>query len=188
MEFEDLQKIWDSQSNQYLYTINETAMYNYIASKKKKTFLIANTSELFLIAVNLFTGTALVFMSISNWKLMFFPILTAAWMYITATYVLIHRIGRRKSDRLFDKSIFGNLTHAISTATYQVRLSMLMRWNIIPIAILSCWGVWNKKHSVWITGLILLVFVIAYFASNWEHGIHQKRKRDLEALQDTLQK
>ncbi len=186
MEFEDMQKIWDSQNQQHLYTINETAMYNYIASKKKKTFHIANVSELSLITINLVTGSVLLAMSASNWQMMFFPVLTAAWMYITAAYVLIHRIGRRKSDKQFDKSIFGNLTNAISTATYQLRLSMIMRWNIVPIAILSCWGVWNKKHSIEITGLILLVFVFAAFASKWEYGIYKGRKRDLETLRNKL--
>ena len=40
MEFEDLQKIWDTQNNKPMYVINEEALHRRILSKKNKASLV----------------------------------------------------------------------------------------------------------------------------------------------------
>ena len=35
MEFDEMKKIWDSQTNQTLYSIDENALYNRILSRRK---------------------------------------------------------------------------------------------------------------------------------------------------------
>ena len=71
----------------------------------------------------------------------------SAWMLGSALYLLVSRIRRIKANHRFDRSMRGDLTHAISVATYQVRLSRLMRWNILPIGILTLLGVWSSGKS-----------------------------------------
>ena len=56
MEFEELQKIWDSQNNRPVYAIDEKALHNRILSKKRQAYHITNTTELLLIIVNVAAG------------------------------------------------------------------------------------------------------------------------------------
>ena len=112
--------------------------------------------------------------------------LMAAWMFATALYSLVSRIRRIKGDHRFDRSMQGDLHHAISVATYQVRLSQIMRWNILPVGVLTLLGIWEGGKSFWIAGFILIAFVLVHYASAWEHGIYKARKRELEILQKKL--
>ena len=111
----------------------------------------------------------------------------AVWMLISALYLLVSRTRRISGNRRFDRSLRGDLTHAISMATYQVHLSRLMRWNILPIGILTLLGIWDHGKPAWIIVGILLFFVLANYAGGWEHRIYKARKRELEILQDKLE-
>jgi hypothetical protein len=61
----------------------------------------------------------------------------SAWMLGSALFMLVSRIRRIKGDNQFDRSMSGDLDHAISVATYQVRISQIMLWNILPIGALT---------------------------------------------------
>lgn len=187
MEFDELKKIWDSQNNEPLYGFNEKALHNRILSKKRQAYHITNTSELLGIIVNISAGAFILgvtfFQQNGNTSMYFL----SAWMLISGLYFLISRIRRMRGDHRFDRSMRGDLDHAISVATYQVRLSQLMRWNIVPIGILTLIGVWGNGKSLWFTVGILIFFVVANYAAGWEHGIYKARKRELEILQNKLE-
>jgi hypothetical protein len=187
MEFDELQKIWDVQSNAPLYAINENALHNRILSKKKKTRRITNVSELLLIIVNLCAGSFVLGINLLKRPGNIFMYVMAGWMFVTAFYVLAGRLRRIKGDRRFDRSMHGDLSHALSVATYQVRLSGLMRWNILPIGALSILGVWEGGKLFWIIGFIAIFFLLTWYASNWEHRIYVNKKRELETLQKKLE-
>jgi len=188
MEFEELQKIWGLQNNQPLYSINEKAMYNIILSKKKQAHHITNISELFLIFVNIGSGILILGMNLfkqnGNISLYFL----SAWMLGSALYTLVRRIQRIKGDNQFDRSMSGDLDHAISVATYQVRISQIMRWNILPIGTLTLLGLWEGGKPIWIAIIVLLFFALTYYAGGWEHSIYKRKKRELEILQKKLDK
>ena len=186
MEFEQLRKIWDAQDNQPLYAINEKAMYNLILSKKKQAHHITNISELLLIFVNLGAGIMTLAMNLFKQSGNISLYVLSAWMLGSALYILVHRIQRIKGDQQFDRSINNDLSHAISIASYQVRLSQIMRWNILPIAILTLLGLWEGEKPIWIALIVLLFFALTYYAGGWEHNIYKKKKRELEILQKKL--
>ena len=186
MEFEELQQIWDSQNNQPLYVINEKALHNRILSKKKQAYHITNFTELLLIIVNSGTGCFILGMNLFQKSENIFMYLLAAWMFGTALYSWMSRIRRTKESNRFDRSMRGDLDHAVSIATYQVRLSQIMRWNILPIGALIILGVWEVGKTLWMVGAMLIFFVIVYYASGWEHRIYRTRKRELEILQNKL--
>lgn len=187
MEFEELQKIWDSQNNQPLYAINEKALHNRILSKRKQARHITNISELLLIIVNLCAGSFILGINLFEQSGNIFIYLMALWMLATSLFLLVSRFRRMKGEDQFDRSMHGDLSHAISVATYQVRLSQIMRWNIIPIGTFILLGVWEGGKSVWVVGLILIFFAVVYFASGWEHSIYKARKRELEILKNKLE-
>ena len=187
MEFEELQQIWDLQNNQPMYAINEKALHNRILSKKKQTYHITNVSELLLIMVNIGAGCIILGMNFYGQPGSIFMYLLSAWMFGTALYVLVSRIRRIQGDRRFDRSVRGDLHHAISVATYQLSLSQIMRWNILPIGSLVLLGIWGGGKSVWVAVLTVIAFSLAYHAGAWEHSIYKARKRELEILQNKLE-
>ena len=186
MEFEELRKIWDAQNDQPLYAINEKAMYNLILSKKKQAHHITNISELLLIFVNLGAGIMTSAMNLFKQSVNISLYVLSAWMLATALYTLVRRNQRIKGNQQFDRSISGDLSHAISMASYQVRISQIMRWNIVPIAALTLFGLWEGGKPIWIVVIVLLFFGLTYYAGGWEHNIYKKKKRELEILQKKL--
>jgi len=186
MEFEELRKIWDAQNNQPLYAINEKAMYNLILSKKKQAHHITNISELLLIFVNLGSGILALALNLFKQSGNISLYVLSAWMFGSALYTLVHRIQRIKGDQQFGRSMSGDLDHAISTASYQVRISQIMRWNILPVAALTLLGLWEGGKPIWIAIVVLLFFALSYYAGGWEHNIYKKKKRELEILQKKL--
>jgi hypothetical protein len=186
MEFEELRKIWDAQNNQPLYAINEKAMYNLILSKKKQAYHITNISELLLIFVNLGTGLMILAMNLFRQSVNISLYVLSAWTLATALYTLVRRTQRIKGNQQFDRSISGDLNHAISMASCQVRISQIMRWNILPIATLTFLGLWEGGKPIWIAIIVLLFFALTYYAGGWEHNIYKRKKRELEILQKKL--
>ena len=188
MEFNEMKKIWDSQDNEPLYAINENALHNRILSKKKTGYHITNTSELLLIIVNVGAGILILSLNFSKQDLDIYRYLLAAWMLLSALYMLVSRVRRINSSNQFDRSILGDLSHAISLATYQVRLSQVGRWNILPIGVICFLWLWDSGKPIWVIVSISIFFAFAAFATRWEHSIYKNRKRELEILQKKLQR
>jgi hypothetical protein len=187
MEFDEMKKIWDSQNNETLYAINEKSLHDHIVSKKQKAYRITNFSELLLIVVNSVAGG---FILALNFPLIdggIFMYLLSVWMLGSVLFLLLGRFRRIRGDNRFDGSMHDDLHQAISVATYQVRLSQLMRCNILPIGLLSFLSVWQGGKSIWIVIGMLIFFAFAYYAGNWEHQIYELKKRDLEILKDKLE-
>jgi hypothetical protein len=188
MEFEELQKIWDSQNNQPLYALDEKALHHRILSKKKQAHQLTNISELLLIIVNSGAGSLILGLNGFNRGSNIFMYVLAAWMFCSAFYLLKSRLQRIKWNRnRFEQSMRGDLDHAISTAAYQVHLSQIMRWNILPIGLLILVAVWEGGKSIWVIGGTLFLFAVAYYASGFEHRIYKAKKRELQLLQKNLE-
>lgn len=186
MEFDELQKIWDAQNKQPLYAINEEALHNRIQSKMRQGYHITNFSELLLIIVNLGTGIFILALNLFKKPVNISMYLLAGWMLVTALYSLVSRVRRIKSDHPFDRSIQGDLSHAISLASYQVRLSHIMRWNMLPVGVFTLLGLWEGGKALWIAGPVLIFFILTWYAARWEHNLYKTRKRALETLQNKL--
>jgi hypothetical protein len=188
MEFDEMKKIWDSQNNELFYGINEKALYNRILSKKKQTYHITNISEWLSIIVNLGMGFLVLGLNFFKQSTNIFMYCLGAWMIAAGLVCLVSRIRRVRTDSLFDRSMRGDLSYAIATATYQVRLSKLLRWNALPIGMLTALAVWESGKSVWLALGILIFLALTIYAAGWEHNIYKTRKRELEILQDTLER
>lgn len=186
MEFNEMKKIWDSQNNEPLYAINEKALHNRILSKKKTGYHITNTSELLLIMVNAGAGLFVLGLNLSEQGVNIYMYLLGAWMLLSALYTLVNRIRRIKSSQRFDRSMLGDLSNAISIATYQVRLSQVGRWNIVPIGVLSLLGLWASGKPAWSIVIIAIIFAFGARVTVWEHSIYKNRKQELEILKKKL--
>jgi hypothetical protein len=186
MEFDEMKKIWDSQNNGPLYAIDENALHNRILSKKEMGYHITNTSELLLIIVNAGTGLFVLATNLSKSDRNLYMYLLAGWMFLSALYILVSRIRRIKGSHQFDRSMLGDLSYAISLSKYQVRLSQLGRWNILPIGVFCILWLWESGKPTWSIVVIAIFFTFAAYATRWEHSIYKNRKRGLEILQKKL--
>src|SRR5690242_8370424 len=100
MEFDELQKIWDTRHDRPLYVINEEALHHRIVTKKHHVIHIAVFTEWLLIIVNIAAGGFLLGTN-SNGHGYFFIYLLAAWMFASVLYVLVNRIRRIGAFRRF---------------------------------------------------------------------------------------
>ncbi|MBX2966391.1 MAG: hypothetical protein KF845_09615 [Cyclobacteriaceae bacterium] len=187
MEFEEMKKIWDEQNNQPLYAINEEVLYNRVLAKKKQAGHTLNFSEWLTILVNVVSGCFVFGINLFRQNDYVFLYVLAAWMLIVAAYIIVSRIRRIRGENTFDRSLYGDLNHAVAMAAYQVRFSQLMRWNILPIVLFVLFGVWESGKPVWLMVGVLVFFILTHYAARWEHSIYKTRKRELETLQKKLQ-
>src|SRR6187402_43134 len=127
-EFEELQRIWDSQNNRPLYALNEDALYNRILTKKRQTHHITNISELLSIIVNLCSGGFVFAINYTSTRSGIAMYIMAAWMLLVSLYALVSRMRRIRGEQQFNRTMKDDLNNAVAMATYQVRLSQLMRW------------------------------------------------------------
>ena len=166
--------------------MDEQALYNRILSKKKQARHITNISELLVIIVNLGSGSFALAMNLFSNQRNGYIYVLAAWMFGTALYLIVMRMRRIAANKLFDRSMRGDLLHAISVATYQVRLSQMMRWNILPMGGLSALVVYAGGKSIGVVLAMIVAFAVAFYLSRWEHNIYENKKRELEILQQKL--
>jgi hypothetical protein len=186
MEFEELQQIWDTQNNQPMYTINEKALHKRILEKKSQAFHITRFSELLLIIVYTVV-TGVIFWSNFTGKRSVFMFILSAWMFAGVIYVLIHRLNRIRGQKHFDRTMLGDLQHALSMANSQVRLARIMRWNTLPMGLLILLSFWGNGISVWLIVATAVFFILVFYASGWENNIYKRKKRELEVLMGKLQ-
>jgi len=186
MEFDELQKIWDSQHQQPLYAINEKALHNRIVAKKYHVLHIAGFTEWLLIIVNVATGGLLLQMNNTRHGY-FFVYMLAAWLFGSAVYVLVNRIKRINDRHRFQRTINGDLQHALAIAGYQVRIAQIMRWNVLPVGILVLLTMWEGGKSVWLSLIVAFFFILVFFACKWELMVYRNKRRELEVLQQKLQ-
>lgn len=186
MEFEEMKKVWDTQHNEPVYTINEKALHNRILAKKKQGFHITNVSELLCIVVYAFSGCFMIAINLYRQNDHVLMYIMSAWMILSAGYVLVSRLRRIKGNHRFNRSMNGDLSHAIANASYQVRFSYLMRWNTLPIAALIVLSFMEGGKSIWLVAGVLAFFAATMYFSGWEHNIYLNKKRELEILQQKL--
>jgi hypothetical protein len=187
MEFDEMKKIWDAQNNQPLYVIDEKALHNRIQSKTNSALHVTNFSELMLIMINLGAGGLL--LGINRFKpgVNIFMYLESAWMFATVVYLVVSRIRRIKASHRFDRSIQGDLDHAISLISYQLRLSLMIRWNLLPMGAIMIFSGWEAGKLFKVSVVMVFSFALAFYVSIKGDRVNKRRKRELQVLKEKLE-
>lgn len=191
--FEELQEIWNTQNDQTMYTINEEALRYKVTSAKNSATHVLKRSEQVVMYASFGTSLFILFTNIIIKSTVISLYALALWAFAGGVYGLINSIRKKIGARQFDRSIKGELDHAIFITNYQVRLSYVMRLNIIPTGILITLTFLERGQlSGFTSGLIILIivslaiFVLSFFGSRWEHNIYSTRKKNLEELKKKL--
>lgn len=182
-----MQKIWDEQRNETLFVINEEAMHNRVKAKKKQANRILNVTEIGLMIVNSITAIILLVDAIIDQEGIY-SYAGVGIMAFTVCYLLFIRKNRKKSDQKFDRTILGELDHAISNTESTIKIGKTMvYWYFIPIAIFIFIKMIYQDATLMKWLLIIGAFILGNFVANWEiKKCHIPRKRHLESLREKL--
>lgn len=186
MEFEDLQKIWDKQNNEPMYAINQDALHKRIKSNKKKASFASNLNEIGLVLIAVVTSTFLFVRNFESTSI--FTFLPGIVLLLTAVYVLYRRSTRKKQEQQFDRSMLGDLDHAIANVEFEIkRARTFIWWYLVPIAIPVFLNLYMKEASVTKWLIIIGMFILSYVVVQLGLYFAQlPKKRSLQSLRDKL--
>jgi hypothetical protein len=101
----------------------------------------------------------------------------AAWMFATVAYLLVSHIRRIKASHRLDCSVHGDLSHVISLASYQIRLSQLINCNLLPMGAIMILSVW-EAGKLFKVGLVLVIsYALAFFVGS--KGVRKNKRENL---------
>ena len=186
MEFEELRKIWDEQKGETMYVINEATLHRSVTRKKNVASRRINKVE---IMVSLINGGSAIFLFVlalrgsHQWGFV-----TGGLLAATVIYIQFFRWRRRQAENTFDRSMLGELDHAISNANAIIRFNYLMMVAyLIPLALLSLTKmiVVGASWEKWF--LMIVAFSLSIFLVRWEQkACNLPRKKQLLALKKKL--
>lgn len=186
-EFEEMKIIWDSQNEEKLYAINESALYAQIKRKGKSISRLLERFEMVMIGVNLLVSVILVGMEFLNEGDMveyLLPVLYLAY----AVVVFVWRYTRRQKDNHFEKSMLGELDKAIWQIDYLIKRTRdLMLWYLLPLTLLIVGTMLYKGQLLFALAIILLMSATVFFTDRWEiKRCYLPKKQSLESLRTKL--
>ncbi|MEQ9413515.1 MAG: hypothetical protein RIF39_06775 [Cyclobacteriaceae bacterium] len=187
MKFEDMKKIWDEQDQQHKYVVDEKKLHETIQMRKRKGSRYVSKMEWMLIFANVLAGGVIIVMNFIKTSGDIYANGLGVLMLAAGIYIYTKRNHRLKNENRFDRTMLGDLDHAISNANYRARLSYGMLIYFIFVAILSIGNAMEEEKSLEKIGLIVVFFVITWFLGRWEHKAwHVANKKRLISMRDKL--
>jgi hypothetical protein len=186
MEFEEMQKFWNEQKGETMYAINETALHRSVTHKKDVVSRRINRVEIMISIINGLAGAFLFVLAVIRPHMLNF--INAGIIVATVSYIQYFRWKRKKAENTFDRSMLGELDHAISNANFMIRFNYLMRVGyVIPLSVvcISALIVGEATWEKWLitTGALLLSFLLF----RWEQRTcNVPSKKQLLALKKKL--
>lgn len=187
MEFEEMKKIWDTQSNKTYYAIDEEAMHKRVLKKKDRIKRLANFDEWGIIII------ALIVVGIMTYKAIAYQLpykfSTSTIFLIVAVYMFFNRKKRIKNTGISDNTVLGDLEQAIRTIDYYIRRARnFIWWFIMPAAlsmIINLSFTYEGEPLVipGLIGTILLSLLVVHLSLKYSV---LPKKRELESLRKTL--
>lgn len=187
MQFNELQKIWDSQNNKPMYVIREEVLHQKILAKGRKAGKTANITEWILIFTGLLAAGILVFFDFIKDEGNAFSYISVVLFSLITVYAIINRYLRKKKTENFERTILGDLEHALSISEYQVNLSKGMLYGFWPaVFLLSLLSLIMSDKPTWYSIVFGILFVGVSYISSWEHKCYVRREDELKSLKQKL--
>ena len=186
MEFEEMKKFWNEQKGEKMYAINEAALHESVTLKKDAVSRRINRVEIMMSLINGLVGIFLLVLSVIRPHMLNF--INAGLMVATVVYIQYFRWKRKKVENTFDRSMLGELDHAISNASFMINFNYLMRVGyLIPLSVVSISALIVGEAS-WEKWLILIgALLLSFFLFRWEQGAYNvPSKKQLLILKKKL--
>ncbi|MCB0506255.1 MAG: hypothetical protein KDC58_12255 [Cyclobacteriaceae bacterium] len=186
MEFEEMQKIWNTQKGETMYAINEATLHKSISNKKDAAGRRINKVEIGISLINGFTAILLLFMALNGPNKWGF--ITSGLFLATVVYILYFRMKRKKAENTFDRSMLGELDHAISNTNASIKFNYLMIVGyLVPLSVNSILEMAYHGASPLKWLVIIVAYALAFVLIRWEQKTrHIFRKEQLIALKKKL--
>ncbi len=216
MNFEDVKVIWDSQNEQPLFAVNETALHAMVrrrnrASRRGAAWTQYREIVLGLIFSLLMIGTVGVITSAdpagvagfswirvpaSSGHVAALSIAAVLWLYY-AVYMFAARRRQLRRDESFGSSLQGDIERGLDQLEFQIRIARsIVWWGFVPVWI-AC-ALWIvvvfhlKDVKPWAFAMSGSVMAAAFALSVWgqHHAITRRfepRRRELLALRERLE-
>ena len=184
-----MKKIWDSESNQTLYVIDQSKVEQMVNNKSMSANKRAGYVENFIIIMNLIVPIILFVIGGLNNEIGFGEYSMAIFCLISVGATLIYKRRRLSSQLNSGDTMLDNLKHAIHNATYQARMTdFFLTWYIIGVGVLSIFNLVKEGTNIWIVISMALVFVVGLIVGRWEQRCwHEKKRDELISLLDRLE-
>ena len=158
MEFEEMQKIWDSQNQQTVYAINEDVLHKQIGRKSRD----AGKQLIFFEWIMIISIIVVSILLLVDGDGLGERVMAGAILLIPI-YLLFTRQQRRREEKQFEPSVIGELDKAIWQTDYLMnKLETILWWHILPFTVAMVITIYFQSRSV---GAMLLV--IAVMAASW---------------------
>ena len=186
-EFEDIQKIWDSQTQETLYAIDERSLHHRIRRKEQQSNRMASGTEFGIMIIVLITFGILVvdaWLDQEGWQ----SYLAACLFLPSGLFMWWKRENRLKHQHRFDRSMLGDLDHAIANTRYLASLSgTFLLWFILPATLSIIVNNIGRDFPLWKWILVPGSFILSMIVTQVEHRMfHLPRKRRLVAMREKL--
>lgn len=188
MEFDEIKKIWDTQNNETLYVIDEEALHRSIKRKLSKSLRLANLGEWMIIGASAIA--IIIVLSGAYFKENYgtFVTVSASIFLLSLAYGIYHRFKRKRDITGFERTMLGDLEHAIQTSTSLVKLSGIMLYVFVPLISLITIGTFflDEDFSIWyLPGVVTFMGAIA-LGARWEYRWYVRRRDGLKKMKSKL--
>lgn len=186
-EFDDMKIIWDSQNEEKLYAINESALYKQIERKGKSISRLVQRFEAVMIGTNILVAIALITVEFLNEGELYKYLLPSIYLAY-AMLAIMWRQTRQQDDVSFEQTMLGEIDKAIWQINYLVRRSrQLILWYLMPLALVVGGMTFYNDQPLFALGVVLLMGLAGFFTERWEiRKIYLPKKQSLESLRATL--
>ena len=161
MEFEELKKVWSTQDKQPMFVVDEAALHRIVRSKKRKASWVSEFNEIGLVLIAVATSATVFIKNMDKDNIYAYP--PAILLLLTAVYVLYGRYRRKKEAKRFDRSVLGDLDHAIANSRFEIRRAKtFIWWYITPLALPVFVNMVMNDASPWKWAFVTGGFILAY--------------------------
>lgn len=169
MEFEDMQKVWNSQSQQPLYVMDEKAMHKRVNDYQSGVVRMGSIVEIGLVVVALFVAVFYGIEGILADQLYQLP--GSAIFLGVAVYVVRTRSSRKAAEGNSDRTVLGDLNLSIRSLEYQIRRQKRFIWWFMAPAFLLILiqALFSEQGKPWYVWLMMAVAGgFGYWLTRWE--------------------
>lgn len=186
IEFEEMQKVWNEKTGENMFSINERELYDIVIRRKDTAHRRINNTEIMLTIINGIICVLSIVLAISNPHPVNF--MNAGIMGVAVVYIQYFRRKRKREANKFDRSILGELDHAIAHERSTVRFNTLMVVGyVIPLAIVGISALISASASLdkWV--ITMGAFLLSIVILGWEQAAgNVPRRNQLLALRKIL--
>jgi hypothetical protein len=187
MEFTEMKIIWDSQNEEKLYAINESALYEQIKRKGKSVGQLLRRFDVVMIGVNVLVAVLLLVMARINDADTSDYLLSVVYLAY-ALVALGWRWSRRQEDIHFASTMLGELDKAIWQINYLIRRSReLIVVYMLPLTLLTGGKLLYEGEPLFALAIVFVMGSACFLTDRWDiKKCYLPQKQSLEALRATL--